>query len=420
MNLDRLLISSITNSNKENILEVLRKVLTVGHIFTTDNKKVFEKVVKHVEKYAEPPSLEYLEHEFPKFDFDPPADPLDFILEKAIETKEFKQIQETLVAIEQALTQRTPRDAMNELIMRAKVVERIDIVSTDIDVKEDFDSWKEEYIKRKESGDTKGLPTGIELLDNTLNGIHPGEFWIIAARPQSFKTWLLCELFRVAGSVCDETCSVLFFSKEMTKQQIYDRVLAMIGNINYSALRKSELTEDDFKAIKDNLTEDLNARLKIIGKGQFDQLNEAYIKAKIIEYNPSAAYVDGLYLFGEGEGWDEQTSMTRNMRAIALDTGVPIIGTVQFNKKGMGINNIAYSDSYGQDASVIIGIERERDESQDKATKTIRMKILKAREGETDGETYLSLGIKKCGFVAGRSDPDGDDFIHDAIEGIKV
>ena len=251
----------------------------------------------------------------------------------------------------------------------------------------------------------------VVMVDLEIEGTHN----FVANDILLHNSWLLTYMFSVASNECVD-CNVLFFSKEMTRQQIYQRFLAILGSLNYNELRKYELDDDRLEQIRHRLYEHVKGSPLIIGKGEYAKFDASYVKAKIVEYEPRVTFIDGLYLFEESAEWKDQTGMTRTMRQVSLDTSVPIVGTVQLNKKG----EMAYSDSYMQDATVVVYMERQRDEVQERAKNTVRLKVKKYREGESDIETYMSIGFRNTKFVEGRVDPDGNEFIEQVTSGTKL
>lgn len=419
MNHDVRLINGLLTGPEEECTERLKQVRLINHRFDSKNKAVYEFIEKHIEKYEQPPSQEVLKDKFPAFSWKDPEDPFDFIVEKALEEKNRNQLKEILADVENAMLE-SPGDARNLLIQKAREFEIVRASSSDIHIVESYSDWEEEYKKIRDSGEVRGLSTGLEIFDKLTNGIQDGDFWILAARPKMLKTWLLCYMFATAGMECAD-CNILLFSKEMTKTQIQQRIHAIIGKLNYNALRKYELSDKDLEELNRTLQERIVANMIIVGKGEYENFDAKYIRSKIVEYDPRVCYVDGLYLFEESPSWEDQTSMTRSIRQISLETDVPIIGTVQLNKK----KEIAYSDSYLQDATAIIHQEREYDSIKEAYTNTLKLTMKQYREGESDIVDYVKVGFKNMTFVEGKDapDPDGDestDFLTEAVDGLNL
>jgi replicative DNA helicase len=275
-------------------------------------------------------------------------------------------------------------------------------------LREHVDDFISQYTARREQGDTHGIPTGFSNIDTTTYGVHPGDFWVLVARPMSYKTWLMCRMFLTSCQTVEG--SVLFFSKEMTKEQIQRRVYAIAGGVSFSDLRRYKLNDVDLAKISATMAS-IKATPVIIGRDVKDPYDVSYIRSKIVEYDAKIAFVDGLYLLGKSADWKDQTDSTRSIRDVALATNTGIVGTTQYNRKGSNaatLDNLAYSDSFAQDASVVISLERERDSITEKMTKAVRLTTIKVRDDEADHTMHIRVGFKRSQFAEGQG-PDLDE-----------
>jgi replicative DNA helicase len=103
----------------------------------------------------------------------------------------------------------------------------------------------EQLYERK--GAVSGLPTGFADLDKMLDGLHPAEMIVIAARPSMGKTALAMNIAeRVA---IDGGHAVGIFSLEMSSQQLVQRVLCSRAKVNLAKVRDGFMAERDFQAL---------------------------------------------------------------------------------------------------------------------------------------------------------------------------
>ena len=97
-----------------------------------------------------------------------------------------------------------------------------------------------------ESGKSPAQPTGINYLDQCLNGgFRPGELILIAARPGMGKSFLASYVARVLA----ESNPVAFFSLEMDDLQVVKRMLSSESKILGSALNSNKVSADDMDAL---------------------------------------------------------------------------------------------------------------------------------------------------------------------------
>ncbi len=97
-----------------------------------------------------------------------------------------------------------------------------------------------EFSKRKE-GELIGLSTGIRDLDHILLGLQPNRLIILGARPAMGKTALALQIANYVGY---NNVPVLFFSLEMGKEELMQRLLATEAEIPFRAIQTANLTED--------------------------------------------------------------------------------------------------------------------------------------------------------------------------------
>lgn len=87
-----------------------------------------------------------------------------------------------------------------------------------------------------------GLPTGFRDLDNLTSGLQPSDLILIAARPSMGKTAFTLNIAQNVGVRQKKT--VAFFSLEMSKEQLVQRLLCQISHIDSQKLRTGQLNSD--------------------------------------------------------------------------------------------------------------------------------------------------------------------------------
>ena len=117
-----------------------------------------------------------------------------------------------------------------------------DIISLESLLASSFDRLDELH---KDKGKLRGVPTGYKDMDNTLAGLQKSDLIILAARPSMGKTSLALNIAHNVAT--QQKLPVLFFSLEMSKEQLVDRLLAAEANIDAWALRTGKLRDEDFE-----------------------------------------------------------------------------------------------------------------------------------------------------------------------------
>lgn len=215
-----------------------------------------------------------------------------------------------------------------------------------------------------------GISSGFNSLDSITQGFQKSDLIIIAGRPSMGKTSLGLNI--ASNIIKTSQLPVLFFSLEMSKEQIMYRLLAMEANINQTRLRSGKLYQDDW--IK------LNNMIKILAKLPFfidDNFNLSIenIKSKIKDIiskqiDIGLIIIDYLQLMQSlslktENRVQELSQLTRSLKTIAREFNVPIIALSQLSRnvenridKKPILSDLRESGSIEQDADVVVLLYR--------------------------------------------------------------
>lgn len=104
----------------------------------------------------------------------------------------------------------------------------------------------------KHQGDIRGVPTGFKDLDNLLAGLQKSDLVILASRPSMGKTSLAMNI--ATNIAINKKVPVGIFSLEMSRDQLIDRLIATLSNVDLWKLRTGKLTAEgennDFERIQ--------------------------------------------------------------------------------------------------------------------------------------------------------------------------
>jgi len=190
------------------------------------------------------------------------------------------------------------------------------------------------------TGEIVGLPTGIRSLDNATTGIRRGEQWVVGARTGNGKTNFGLQ---VAGAACREDHAVGIFSLEMSRNALLERVWAQSGRIPYQNVRFPRFLPPERK-------QQIERAMLSVAKWPLYITDEAGItlskllaKAKLmIRMDKVELLVIDYVQKILAPGKDERTQITKvseGLRALAKDTGVPIILLSQFSRADQANRN---------------------------------------------------------------------------------
>lgn len=218
--------------------------------------------------------------------------------------------------------------AINQSVSRGSISKLDDVLDERIEEMEKIRSGEIAEI---------GIMTYIPSLNNILNGLRPTDLIIIAARPSMGKTALALSL---AKAMAKDRHVVGFFSMEMSKKRLVDRLLAVETNIPTHVLaRERELTNlnmDDIATGRKAMSEyplfiDDTPALNII------ELRSKIHKMKI-EFGIDIVFVDYLQLMtGTGEKREnrerEIAGISSGLKQVAKDLDIPVVALSQLSRK---------------------------------------------------------------------------------------
>lgn len=253
-------------------------------------------------------------------------------------------------------------------------------------------------------GGLTGLPAGFADLDKLTSGLHPSDFIILAARPSMGKTALALNIvqnvaLRAHKVIGGEPRSVAFFSLEMSKEQLVNRMLCAEAGIDSQRLRVGEMHDEDWTHLWDAC--DTMSRAKIYiddtaGITAMDMRSRARrLKA---EHGLDLIVVDYLQLMqgsgkrnNSGDRQQEVSEISRSLKALARELDVPVLALSQLSRsvesrqvKRPMLSDLRESGSLEQDADIVVFLYREDYYNPETENKHTELIIAKHRNGPVD------------------------------------
>ena len=253
-------------------------------------------------------------------------------------------------------------------------------------------------------GGLTGIPSGFNDLDKLTSGLHPSDFIILAARPSMGKTALALNIvqnvaLRAHKKVGGVPRSVAFFSLEMSKEQLVNRMLCAEAGIDSQRLRIGEMGDKDWDALW--VACDAMSKAKIYiddtaGITAMDMRSRARrLKA---EHGLDLIVVDYLQLMqgsgkrnNSGDRQQEVSEISRSLKALARELDVPVLALSQLSRgvearqvKRPMLSDLRESGSLEQDADIVAFLYREDYYNPETENKHTELIIAKHRNGPVD------------------------------------
>ena len=246
-------------------------------------------------------------------------------------------------------------------------------------------------------GGLTGLSTGFKDLDKLTAGLQPSDLILVAARPSMGKTAFT---LNIASHVAlKENKPVAFFSLEMSKEQLMQRMLCAEGLVESQRLRVGDLDEQDWQKLIAAADKFSKAPLYIDDTPGIS-IMELRSKARRLQQEKglSLVLIDYLQLMQgrankNGDNRQQEISeISRSLKSLARELNVPVIALSQLSrsvesrqiKKPM-LSDLRESGSLEQDADIVMFLYREDYYNAETENKNITDVIVaKHRNGPVD------------------------------------
>ena len=220
-----------------------------------------------------------------------------------------------------------------------------------------------------------GVPSGLKDLDDRLGGLHKQDLIIIAGRPSMGKTALATNIaFNAAKTLLknQKKSSIIFFSLEMSSEQLSTRILSEQSRIKSNDIRRGKINQDDFEKFIETSKSLENLPL-FIDDTPAITISTLSNRARRIKrlHGLDLLIVDYIQLMRSGnfrnEGRvQEVAEITQGLKALAKELDVPVLALSQLSRaveqrddKKPQLSDLRESGSIEQDADVVMFVYRE-------------------------------------------------------------
>src|SRR5213594_2953951 len=214
-----------------------------------------------------------------------------------------------------------------------------------------------------------GVPTGFTDLDEMTSGLQPSDLIIVAARPSMGKTSLVLNIAQHVGTRTDMTVGL--FSLEMSKEQLFLRMLTAEARINSHRLRGGFLGERDWGRLSQAIGTLSETRIFVDDTPSIGVLEmRAKCRRLAAEHGLNLVIVDYIQLM-QGRGRFENrtlelASISRSLKSLAKELSVPIVVLSQLSRAPESrsdhrpqLSDLRESGALEQDADLVVFIYRE-------------------------------------------------------------
>lgn len=270
-------------------------------------------------------------------------------------------------------------------------------------------------ILSQSKSDVTGIATGWYDIDKLTTGLHGGQLIIIAARPAMGKTAFALNL--ATNVALNNEKAVALFNLEMGAEQLANRMLSSLGQVEGNKIATGKLLNDDWKRINEAISQLSDAKLYM---DDTPGLTIGEIRSKCRRLASSdeglgLVLIDYLQLVTSstnygGNRQQEVSDISRALKTMALELNIPVIALAQLSRavdsrenKRPIISDLRESGSIEQDADIVAFLYRDdyynKEKITDNNTSISEFIVAKHRNGPTktiellfkrDTSTFLS------------------------------
>lgn len=215
-----------------------------------------------------------------------------------------------------------------------------------------------------------GIPTGYREYDKMLLGLQPSNLIVIGARPAVGKTSFA--LGMAINVALKTNYAVLFFSMEMSKLELAQRMIAATAKVNYTRIRSGQLRQEDWNAISNAMSKLKETKIWIDDSPALTTM-EVRAKARRFAHKEQLGLIviDYLQIMTSSSSKIESRAvevgeMSRALKILAREINCPVVAISQLSRnlesrqdKRPMLSDLRESGSIEQDADVVTFLYRD-------------------------------------------------------------
>ena len=215
-------------------------------------------------------------------------------------------------------------------------------------------------------GEVTGLATGWYDLDKLTAGLHENQLIIIAARPAMGKTAFALNL--ATNVAINSGKTVALFNLEMGAEQLANRIISSLGQIEGYKLQTGRLMNEDWKRVNEAVSqlEDANMFIDDTPGITVSEIRSKCRRLKNSDKGLDCIIIDYLQLISSsskysGQRTNEVSEISRDLKKLAMELEVPVIALAQLSRgveqredKRPLMSDLKESGSIEQDADIVM------------------------------------------------------------------
>jgi replicative DNA helicase len=361
--------------------------LTVEHFFSYPSEFQFLKT--HYDTYRVVPDRLTFLNSFPDFVLQDVNEPDNYLIEQLLNDYNQSYLASRFNGIKKLLEADDTAGATKFFL---ESVEKLHIGSAlqCTDIMKDTSRY-DRYLDMIANQSKYFISTGFPELDKIITGIdRRNENMVIAARTGVGKSWLL---LTIAAAASKQGLTVGIYSGEMSVDKVAYRIDTLLGKIDNRKISRGDLYYKDFyKNYLDSLSCSNYGSIKVLTPNDIaGPATVAALQAFIEKENLDILFIDQYSLLEDTSkakvAHEKVANISRDVKNLQVLKQIPIISVSQMNRtknedKTQDSSQIALSDRIGQDATIILMLDKQDAEDMNhKGSYKVTLNLVKSRDG---------------------------------------
>ncbi len=233
-----------------------------------------------------------------------------------------------------------------------------------------LETYEKIEYRYEHRGELFGIATDFYDLDKLLNGLQRSDLIILAARPAMGKTAFALNIAQNVG--IKEKVPVAIFSLEMSKQQLVQRMLCSLAELETEKLKTGNMQNKDWEKLADAMSQFTQAPIYIDDTPgcTLTDIRAKCRRLKMAQKDLGLIVIDYLQLMESSNSKEDRfqavSTISRGMKMLAKELDVPVIALSQLSRavesrtdKRPMLSDLRESGSIEQDADIVMFIYRD-------------------------------------------------------------
>lgn len=377
-----------------------------------DYKKEFNFILDHFKQYGNIPDKETFLSTFTDFDLVKVSETPQYLIEELFKEYQKNQLAYTFNNVRKYLIEGNTDKAV-EIYQKAYETLTTGVALQCVDILKDTSRY-DAYLERTTEFDKYYVRTGFPELDAILGGWdREEELAVIMARTNLGKSWINLKMVLASA---EQGLNVGLYSGEMSERKVGYRIDTLLQHIpNGSLIHGSIGVKDDYKTYIENLPNRLRGSIKVLTPKMINgTAGVNALRAFIEKEHLDILFIDQHSLLEDDRHAknpiERATNISKDLKNLQVLKRIPIIAVSQQNRTkndddsdSIDTTQIAQSDRIGQDATVIIGITRDK-----KDNSLMTLHIVKSRDSIVGNKITYKVDFNRGEFTY---IPEGNDKI---------